>query len=186
MGTWVIYWDKNAIKIQGPPAGTYSLMGGMVFYPSSAGANAYLMRTGPTATGAINQTIGPWKKPAATFTPGDVVQIKCEKISGDVDNAKSDDFNTFIQIYPANNTPAWWAENSASVRKAVLKFTLKDEDNNTIIWYARVVNNGTGEISYSLLELNPPSGDGGGSTPPPGGGTDPGGDPFGGGGDLEL
>jgi hypothetical protein len=176
---WIVYWDKNAIKIQGPPAGSYSGMGIYYFFFGNAGANAYLMKYGPTATSAAVSTIGPWKKPSATLISGDVIQIKCEKISGDVDNANSSTFNTFLSLYPneTSDYPRWAAENSTGTKKAVLKFTLKDEDNNTIIWWARVVHNGVGEISYSPLELNPSSG---------GGGTDPGGDPSGGGGDLEL
>lgn len=162
MGSWVIYWDRNAIKIQGPPAGSYSGMGMYWFFYDNAG---YLMKVAPGAGGAASLTLGPWKKPSATFVPGDVVQVMCEFVEGDVESGRSSAFGTWIQLQPniyGTDYPGWAAENSTSVRKAILKFTLKDQNNNQIVWWARVVDGGIGEVSYTLIPLDPPTSGGGG------------------------
>lgn len=156
--SWVTYWDRNGLKIQGAPAGSYAGAGGIVFYPSTAGANAFLMRFASDYTQSVTGTYGPWKIPSRTFVSGDTVQIYVENVSGDAEVHASSAFNTWLTLYPGSATYQWWAENSTSVRTALFKITLKDQANRTVTFWANCTNRGPTVISTS----DPSAGGGGG------------------------
>jgi hypothetical protein len=76
--------------------------------------------------------------------------------------------NTWLNLYPGSTTYQWWAENSTSVRRALFKFTLKDQDNRTVEWWADCTNNGPTVVYYSdpTLGGGGDEGDGGTEYPP--------------------
>ena len=165
--SWVTYWDRDGLKIQAPPEGTYVGAGGVVVYPSSAGSNAYLLRFASSHTATVSGTYGPWKIPSQTFVPGDTVQIYVTKVSGDMEVHASSATNTWLSLYPGSTTYSWWAENSTSVRRAVFKFELKDQDNRTVVWWADCSNNGPTVITYSDPTTSGGDDGGGGTEYPP-------------------
>ena len=101
---WVIYYDRNAVKMQGPTAGVYANFGTFITLFESAGASshAYMIAGGPN--GATTGTIGTWKKPAATMVPGDTIDIKIEPRAGDTEADESTAFNTFVRLWPNTST----------------------------------------------------------------------------------
>lgn len=162
----VTYWDRDGLKIQAPPEGTYAGAGGVVVYPSSGGSNAYLLRFASSHTATVSGTYGPWKIPSQTFVPGDTVQIYVTKVNGDMEVHASSATNTWLPLYPGSTTYSWWAENSTSVRRALFKFELKDQDNRSVVWWADCSNNGPTVISYSDPTTSGGDGDGGTDYPP--------------------
>ena len=168
-GTWTTYWDRAGLKIQRPPEGTYAAAGGFVVYPSTAGSNAYLLRFASSHTGIVSGTYSPWKIPSQTFVTGNTVQIYVTKVNGDMEDQASSATNTWLNLYPGSTTYQWWAENSASVRRALFKFTLKDQDNRTVEWWADCTNNGPTVVYHSDPTVGGGGDEGGGGTeyPPP-------------------
>lgn len=163
---YVTYWDRDGFKIQRPPEGTYVGAGGFVVYPSSAGSNAYLLRFASDHTATVTGTYSPWKIPSQTFVTGDTVQIYVTKVNGDMEAHASSAVDTWLALYPGSTTYQWWAENSTSVRRALFKVTLKDQDNRTVEWWMDCTNKGPTVVYYSDPTVPPDTGGGGG-----GGGT---------------
>jgi len=107
-----------------------------------------------------------WKIPSQTFVSGNTVQIYVTKVNGDMEAQASSATNTWLNLYPGSITYQWWAENSTSVRRALFKFTLKDQDNRTVEWWADCTNNGPTVIYHSDPTVGGGDGDGGTEYPP--------------------
>lgn len=172
--TWPYYWDTASIKIQAPPEGTYAGAAGQVLFPSTAGADAYLVRSASTSSGAVSVTLGPWKKPASTFISGDTVQVYVDAVSGDTEMAPNSATDTWLTLYPGSTIRKWYAEDSTATRRALFKVTLKDQNDNLVTWWADCSDTGPTVITHT----EPAGGGGGGGGGGGSGGEGPPDSPF--------
>lgn len=156
LGTTQIY---SSSILSRPEEGTYSNSSKVVFMPSNDPSFAYKIRGGPTPNSPTTVTLGDWKDPFYTISAGDTVEVFVEHVGGDMEREDSDARDTWIQIYPANILRSWSAEDSTSIKVATFKFTLRDNNSNTLEFWAICSNdNDTTIITYT----DPTTGGGGG------------------------
>jgi hypothetical protein len=138
LGQALVY---SNLKLFRPPEGTYTNSSKVAFMPSNDASFPYKIRGGPTPNRTnTTVTLGDWKNPSFSFSAGDTVEVYVEHIYGDIERESSDARETWIQIYPANTLRSWSAEDSTSVKIAWLKFTLRDNNANTLEFWAQCSN----------------------------------------------
>lgn len=158
--TWTIYYER--LLITRPPEGNYSSMGVIQFVPNGD------VKVGGRYHDAVTQIIGRWRLSGVTPSGADVIQIKVEKYldQGDLEPGYNSPMDVWLPLYPGSYTYTY-SSNNGGAGKAVMKITLKDQLERTLVFYAEIVYSGTGKIDYEPIDWS--SGGGGG-----GGGTDPG------------
>lgn len=138
LGDALVY---SKLKLSRPPEGTYTNSSKVVFMPSNDASFPYKIRGGPTPNRTnTTVTFGDWKLPGFSFSAGETVEVYVEHIYGDMEREDSDARETWIQIYPANTLRSWSAEDSTSIKVAWFKFTLRDNNANTLEFWAQCSN----------------------------------------------
>jgi hypothetical protein len=140
LGEALVY-SLSQSKLFRPPEGTYTNSSKVAFMPSNDVSFPYKIRGGPTPNRTnTTVTLGDWKNPDYSFSSGETVEVYVEHINGDRERQSSDDINTWIEIYPSNTLRSWSAEDSTSTLYAWFKFTLKDNYQNTLEFWAQCSN----------------------------------------------
>jgi hypothetical protein len=156
---WTLYWDRLANKLLRPAEGTYASMGAITFSPDGS------IKIGPRYHDPITTSLGTWRNTGLGTAPTDVWSVYVEKYldQGDSEPGGSA-FNTWLQMYPGT-TVYKWSSNNGGAGAVVLKVTMKDQNDNQVVWYAELTYGGTGIVSYAPIVWGSGGGDDGGGFP---------------------
>ena len=153
LGDALVY---SLFKLTRPNEGSYPSMGVIAFHTDGT------IKIGPRYHDPVNTLLGYWRNLSLTPSASDVWSIYVEKLEGDLEpDGYSDALNTWHQLYPASSGTLFkWSSNNGGAGAAILRITMRDQNNNQIVWYAKVKYGGTGIVDYDLITLSGDVGDG--------------------------